>query len=348
MAHEITTINGKTQFIESDLFPRAWHGLGATVEGRLLNRNDILTGIYAESEQVPLIAVINGVQVAVPGKALTFRTDKDTNEVFPVDVVGEKFQSIGVHRLLDWVDEHIGTGSNGENYANAALLRDGKTLLLAVPVPSASFDIVGSDDRHDWFLNFSQQASSYRPDMATLSGIRALCANTERASENAAVSKIMAKHNAEDQSGWLTEAMELLGIVNKQAEEMKEFLTGLTKVEPTEDQIESVLSQLFVSEDGETTRAESRRANRKAKILELAECGAGNDRAGIRGTAYGFYNGVTEYVTHYRGREADIKAAARLNVAVPGSLKQAESVNTGSGSLILSAMPEVFTRSFLN
>lgn len=348
MAHEITKLGNNVQFIETSLFPRAWHGLGTVVEGRLLTRDDVLTGILAESEQVPLVAIINGKEYTIPGKALTYRTDKADGQIYPVDVVGEAFQSIGIHRLLDWIDEHIGTATTGENYANAALLRDAKTLLLAVPIPSASFDVAGSDDRHDLFLNFSQQASSYRPDMATLSGIRALCANTERMSENAAISKIMAKHNAQDQSAWLTDAMELLGIVNKQAVEMKEFLTALTTVEPTEEQIESVLSQLFVSEDGETTRAESRRANRKDKILELAEAGRGNDRANVRGTAYGLYNGMTEYVTHFRGREADIKACTRLGVALPGSIKQAESVNTGSGSIILSKMNNVFTDTFLN
>lgn len=37
------------------------------------------------------------------------------------------------------------------------------------------------------------------------------------------------------------------------------------------------------------------------KIEELVECGAGNDRDGVRGTWWGAYNGVTEYLSHQRG-----------------------------------------------
>jgi len=43
------------------------------------------------------------------------------------------------------------------------------------------------------------------------------------------------------------------------------------------------------------------------KVIPLYENGAGQNIAGVRGTWYGAYNAITEYLTHYRGRSADAR-----------------------------------------
>jgi phage/plasmid-like protein (TIGR03299 family) len=56
-------------------------------------------------------------------------------------------------------------------------------------------------------------------------------------------------------------------------------------------------------------------------IMELAESGRGTDIPGVRGSAYGWLNAVTEYVDHYRNVRPGqrLEAEARFESAVFGS-----------------------------
>jgi hypothetical protein len=57
------------------------------------------------------------------------------------------------------------------------------------------------------------------------------------------------------------------------------------------------------------------------KILELVETGKGTGIPGVRGTAYGFLNAVTEYVDHHRVVRAGDRdvAEARFDVSLIGA-----------------------------
>ena len=51
--------------------------------------------------------------------------------------------------------------------------------------------------------------------------------------------------------------------------------------------------------------ASTRMKNIIEEIVRLAETGRGNDLPSVRGTYWSAYNGVSEYLTHERGRNAD-------------------------------------------
>jgi uncharacterized protein (UPF0335 family) len=53
----------------------------------------------------------------------------------------------------------------------------------------------------------------------------------------------------------------------------------------------------------------TRTTNILEEIVRLAEAGRGNDLSSIRGTYWSAYNGVSEWLTHNRGRSED----SRLN-----------------------------------
>jgi phage/plasmid-like protein (TIGR03299 family) len=344
MAHEITEIDGVWQFLHTEGKP-GWHGLGTGVTGGI-SRDDIseLLPFACGFSQVPLKVVIDGTSYDVPRKSITFRRGKD-GAIYPVDVVGEQFESVGFDRILDFVDT-LCSNPGGKNIDTVGLLRDGKTVFLSVPIPTATFEVAGSHDAHEVHLLIRQHASSLALDSMSTSAIRTVCANTEHMALNAAYGKLESKHTLAEQESMLADAKTVLGIVAKDAQDLRDLLKALTKIEPTTEQVDDVLGRLFNSVDGTTNRAQARRDNRKAAILDLAEVGAGNDAKGVRGTAYGLYNGITDYVSHVRGREQDIKAATRLNIPVPNSLKAVQSNLTGSGADILRAAPDTFREVF--
>lgn len=66
-------------------------------------------------------------------------------------------------------------------------------------------------------------------------------------------------------------------------------------------------NRLLVAELSDTSRkvADSDRRRIYDEIEALFETGRGTDVPGVKGTAWGAYNAVTEYLTHERGRNAD-------------------------------------------
>ena len=59
------------------------------------------------------------------------------------------------------------------------------------------------------------------------------------------------------------------------------------------------------------TPEDAAKGRRLAPITELFESGTGQDLPGARGTVWGLYNALTEFVTHQAGRGSDSDANAR-------------------------------------
>ena len=349
MAHQITKLNGEDQILHTAA-KTTWHGLGIGVDNGI-SREDaeqLLPAAFS-ADVMPLKVVgLDGKTYDMPGKQLSYRTakDGDGNPTFhTVDIVGEEFESLGASKLFDFVDK-LCKNPGGKNVDVCGLLRDAKTFFMSVPLPACDFTVAGSSDQHETHLLIRQHASSYSVDTMSTSAVRTVCANTEHAAMNSAYASLRAVHTLESQQAMLEQATEVLGIVQADAHQLRDLLKSLTKIEPSADQIDDVLSKLFVSVDGETGRADARRTNRKAKILELAEAGAGNDLKGVRGTAYGLYNGITDFVTHTQGRESEIKTFAKAGVALPNSFQQKAKVMMGSGAVTLQKAPLVFREVF--
>lgn len=87
-----------------------------------------------------------------------------------------------------------------------------------------------------------------------------------------------------------------------------------------------------MSEAGIMTDETSRRIH--GEICDLFEGkGKGSDLAGSRGTAWGAYNAVTEYLTHHRGRSADSRANNVLLGDIGArAIQQAQAVFLGASN----------------
>jgi len=344
MAHNITQINGVWQFLHTEGKP-GWHELGIPVNGGI-SRDDAadLLPFAMDVKSVPLFAMIGGKEVPVKGKAVTYREHDGTT--IACDVVGEAWASAGLGVIFDFIDR-ICDNPHGKNMDTMGLLRDGKTLFIDVPLPRFDFEPV-KGDKHETHLLIRQHASSYKLDTISTSAKRTVCENTEHMALGAAETMFTAGHNMQDQANMIASAEEVLRAVEQDSNSLKMLLADLSKVTPTAEQIDLVLGRLFPSEDGTTTRAASRRENRREMILALAENGRGNDVKGIRGTAYGFYNGITEYVTHIKGRESKLALAREMGVPLGVDSKQFESTMIGSNADILRELPNVLRELVLN
>ncbi|MDR1052021.1 MAG: DUF932 domain-containing protein [Deltaproteobacteria bacterium] len=96
-----------------------------------------------------------------------------------------------------------------------------------------------------------------------------------------AVDKVLAEYVKHQKS--LGEAMSLLAARQMNADDMEALARTLTRGRSAADGEEAPVSRRGVE-----------------SIMRLVEVGKGADIPGVRGTAYGFLNAVTEYADHYR------------------------------------------------
>jgi len=74
---------------------------------------------------------------------------------------------------------------------------------------------------------------------------------------------------------------------------------------------EQLVDQLLTSKaEAEAGDDDKRRVTEE--IMELIETGAGNDLPGVKGTAWGVYNGMTDYLTHGRGNDDAVRLNAQF------------------------------------
>jgi phage/plasmid-like protein (TIGR03299 family) len=138
-----------------------------------------------------------------------------------------------------------------------------------------------------------------------------VCNNTLSAAVRGAGNIFKVKHtvNAESQ---LVEVQRALGLRQKYREKLDEAMKVLTGVAMTETQIMDVLATDIFPEPKQTVqkggnvvdlkevskKAITVRKNKINKVLELVENGAGADIPGVKGTAYGLYQALTEWTDH--------------------------------------------------
>lgn len=61
----------------------------------------------------------------------------------------------------------------------------------------------------------------------------------------------------------------------------------------------------------ETERMKKTRNNKIEKVMELIETGSGTDIKGVKGTAYGMWNAITEYSDHHTSVRATKAQSAK-------------------------------------
>lgn len=185
------------------------------------------------------------------------------------------------------------------------LLWDGRKSWVLAKFPE-SMVLRGRNGREDvigQYLLFSNAFDGSQRMRAQATTIRVVCNNT------LTMAHAQSKKNT---STWMCHSGDvlqkarnigdILAITFKGFEETQALYQALIHVEPTHEQVETVLKALFP--DTKTNRAQLQRE----RVATLAENGTGN--APFAGTAWALYNGVTELVD-YKNNEGSTREDAR-------------------------------------
>ena len=317
MAHEIMTHDSFVSYNGQ----KAWHGLGNVIAGYpTLEEAWTNSGMDWMVEQFPLFARGENAtfELNVADKIANVRTD--INKV--LGVVGTDYRVVQNKEHWDGFvvpyAEHTGA-----KIETTGTLRNGKIIWFLLKKGEVEYV------KNDVINEYQLLASSHDGSLCTTimsTPIRVVCNNTLSAAINGTKNVYKVRHHS-NHGVKIDEIKRAMGLGSKFQEKFDEVMTNFVTLQMTETMMRQCLDErifpkpiadidptliltLPVEREKVPLRAETIRQDKVEKVMELVETGMGSDIPGVRGTAYGLYQAVTEFFDHH-GRTRKEKGDTR-------------------------------------
>jgi phage/plasmid-like protein (TIGR03299 family) len=291
MAHNLNERDGKVAMFYHGATP--WHSLGTKVDKALTAQEAIKTALMDFTVvKAPIMASYEGKMLPVEDKFATLRTD--TRQV--LGTVGERYEIVQNSDAFTFFDVLV--GEDEAMYETAGVLGKGQVIWILAKLPGF-IKVKGQDivEKYLLLMNSHNGTSTLR---AKLTPVRVVCENTLNAALGGKKStdEVRIQHtiSAHDR---LEQAHKVLGLSNAVYNDLGEIFSRMSLTSITGTQLINYVKGL-VPDNDEATKFNTRTANIREKIFSLHESGAGSELA--RGTIWGAYNAVTEYVDHVWGK----------------------------------------------
>lgn len=213
-------------------------------------------------------------------------------------VVGEQYQILQNRDAFQWFDPFLEDGTL--EYVSGGSLWRGERIFAQTRVRGVTGTVVGSDQVEGFLLLSNSHDGSLAIDVR-FTPVRVVCHNTL----SVALGDGEAPHLSLRHTRYSAEAMKTIRAT-----------VDLTRkaFEATMDQFRLLArcdvkgrERIFIREVMETERDnkthERKPFRHENRILELAVVGEGNDVAGVRGTWWAMFNGLTQWIDRERGQD---------------------------------------------
>jgi len=296
----------------------AWHNLGTVVEGQP-NSEDAIKLANLDWKVIKEQALIDngeGGTIKVPNLFFTVRDDIPKNNPNRVlGVVHKRYAPIQNVEAFAIADELIGEG--GARFETAGSLRNGKLVWMLAVLPEQS---LVKDDKLNQYLLLTSSHDGSKALEAMFTPVRVVCWNTLTVAIRGAKTRVSIRHTHNAKSS-IAEAKRILGLATTYFGELVDIFNIMSEKAINDRFVRAYLEALIPDKSEKSKRA----SNIRETILSLYNGGqSGYDYESIRGTAYGLYNAVTEYIDHSRG--------IRLTGSKTKEQARMESVMFGSGA----------------
>lgn len=288
MSHDINITNGKSSIALA--VKSAWHRLGQVLPDAFDAQTAIREANMDWNVSLEPIFLGNGNQV--PDKQAVVRGD--TGSV--LGVVGSRYTPLQNKQAFGFFDGVF--GADKARYESAGVLGNGEKVWMLARLPQ-EFDVLPGDVVKQYLLLTNSHDGS-SPVTAIFTPIRVVCANTLgaalRASKSGEMVRVLHTVSAESK---LRVAGELLGKAGVFFDETKVQFMKMARTQMRSLQIRNYIAHVVTNDEAVDLETMSTRAkNVVSEIEELHDIGMGHEIRGVRGTLWGAYNAVTEYVDH--------------------------------------------------
>jgi len=269
----------------------AWHGLGTKIDAPVSAAE--MVRLARIDWAVSLQPVLLGSE-PLPDHRAVCRSDR-AGVAGVLGVVGKDYSPIQNEQCFSFADKIV--GESQAIWHTAGAVRDGKDVWALCKLPGTLEIVPG--DCVDKYLLFTNNHEGYRTARVRFTPIRVVCNNTLSAALGQGGTTAKVYHSGDLTRGFKN-AADLLGIATKAFEDTHEVFTALAKKQLNKEEMAAYWNSVFPDPESGSLNGKTRARNMRGLLEQLYESGEGSDIPGVRGTAWGAYNSVTEYVDHLR------------------------------------------------
>lgn len=309
MAHElwIETASGKASMFYVDEEP--WHGLGTKLSSPATSAEAIKAANldWMVSKQALFIQegedhihVHDRFAVTRPGQG-------DENSRVTLGIVGKEYTPLQNSEAFAFFD-HI-VGKKAAVYHTAGALGHGERVWILAKMPD-TIQVVG-DDVTEKYLLLSNSHDGSSAVQVKFTPIRVVCNNTltQALSEG---DTIRIPHNR-DVRIMLQRSEHTLGIINKRYSNIAEVFKAMTRHQLNDEKVKQYFARIFPTpRDPEDEYGKRRALDNRTFAEHLFVQGKGSKLAGVPGTLWAAYNGVTELIDHRQTRQTKDQRLASI------------------------------------
>jgi phage/plasmid-like protein (TIGR03299 family) len=281
-----------------------WHGEGQRADREMTAEQVIdLAGLNWEVALTDIRAYdADGARFNVEHRRAVVRMDRKLGESL-LGIVSPRYKPVQNHEAFGFFDGIVGEGK--AIYHTAGSLKGGQYVWLLAKLPE-SFDVAGVD-KVDQFLLLTNNHSGTEALTVRFTPVRVVCWNTLSAATAARGGRVgKVSHFQGTLAANMSKAAETQGFAVEYFSQVRKVYEALAAKQADTARLAAYFEQVVpIDPVKETEKSVARKQAVRAKMNDLAVNGIGNQAAGVRGTAWAAYNGVTEYIDREHGGTAD-------------------------------------------
>lgn len=307
MAHNIEIRHGRASIAYAGQTP--WHRLGQKLNEAFDAETALKQGGLDFTVEKIGLQTVDGFKIE--NRFGLRRTD--TKDV--LGIVTDFYKPLQNREAFSFFDGVFGKGK--ARYEVAGVLGKGEKIWLLAKLPG-DFSVAGEDVVGKWLL-LTNGHDTNEPVRARFTPIRVVCQNTLNAALSRTDSEVRIQHIG-DVSGKLEIAGKLLKQAGIYFDEVQKVFVGFTKHQLTSKTLREYAVRVIGAHEASFDELSQPRQKAVTRIEELHDIGRGASLKSVRGTLWGAYNAVTEWVDHDKttddlrymalGRGAEIKQRA--------------------------------------
>ena len=272
-----------------------WHGLGTEINQDTSFWDAFeLAGLDWEVDTKPLFTG--------DGEKVSHRAAYRVSDGRILGIVGKRWTPLQNRDAFEIFEPLVDAGEMVIHTAGS--LRNGERIWALCQLNQDNSEIVAGDE----VAKFVLLSNGHDGKLAVHFGftpIRVVCANTEALARGSKASKLVRVRHSRLVKQNVQDLRNVMNFANQEfeatAEQYRYLASKGINSEDLDKYIKIVLGIGEKSADEMTTRSK----NIVSSIEDLFESGRGSDIAGVRGTYWGAYNAVTEYLNYSKGRTAN-------------------------------------------
>jgi phage/plasmid-like protein (TIGR03299 family) len=318
MAHEIDSM----MYVGE----KPWHKLGKEL-GQVATAAEALAaaGLDWTVSKKPLY-LMDGTEV--PDHFAIVRDDKNA----PLGVVGNVYEPLQNKDAFSFFDAVV--GSKEAIYHTAGSLRDGQYVWILAKLPGTIR--VVKDDLIEKYLLLTNAHNGMKAARMMFTPIRVVCMNTHNVAVSITDAQMQKAKEAGEQfvgnatmrhttnlGATVARVRQQLGIVSMQYQVYEEAAKRLAMTQLTTAAWNSYLINTGIKPAGKKdAELSTTTKNIIAEVSAMFDKGRGNDMAGVKHTAWGAFNAVTEYVDYSRSSDKNDTRSKSILFGSGANLKQ--------------------------